>query len=155
MRKNMLTMYPELPYVKTDDEMPDLCYAKEGDAGIDLCTTESVEIAPQGMVKVGTGIRVAIPEGFFGMIVPRSGVASKRGITVINTPATIDSGYRGEIELPLYNMSTEVQCVERGERVVQMIILPYAIVTPVQAVLLPETPRGADGFGSTGVKERL
>lgn len=151
----MMTMYPDMPYVKVDDDMPDLCYAKDGDAGIDLCTTESVEIAPQGMVMVSTGIRVAIPEGFYGMIVPRSGVASKRGITVINTPATIDSGYRGPIKLPLYNMSTEVQHVERGERIVQMIILPYATVTPVKAVVLPETPRGADGFGSTGVRERL
>ena len=148
----MLTMYPNLHYVKVDEEMPDLCYAKPGDAGIDLCVTESVEIAPQGMVKVGTGIMAAIPEGFFGMIVPRSGVATKRGITVINTPATIDSGYRGEIQLPLYNMSTEVQHVERGERIVQMIIMPYATVSPVLSAVLPDSERGDGGFGSTGTR---
>ena len=145
-----MTMYPDLPYIKVDGEMPDLGYARPGDAGLDLCTTKSVDISPQGMVKVGTGVRCAIPEGFVGLIVPRSSIATKRGITVINTPGTIDSGYRGEIMLPLYNMSTETQSVRRGERVAQMIILAYAIVNPVLAVLLPESERGENGFGSTG-----
>ena len=147
----MLTMYPSLPYVKVDNEMPDLKYAKPGDAGLDLCSTESVDIAPQGMVKVGTGVMCAIPEGFFGLVVPRSSIATKRGITVINTPGIIDSGYRGQIMLPLYNMSTEMQHVERGERIVQMIILSYATVTPVISTILPESVRGDGGFGSTGV----
>ena len=146
-----MTMYPSLPYVKVDNEMPDLKYAKPGDAGLDLCSTESVDIAPQGMVMVGTGIKSAIPEGFFGLVVPRSGVATKRGITVINTPGIIDSGYWGEIKLPLYNMSTELQHVERGERLVQMIILSYATVTPILSTILPESVRGDGGFGSTGV----
>lgn len=151
----MITMYPDMPYVKVDKDMPDLGYAKPGDAGLDLCTTESVEIAPQGMVKVGCGIECAIPEGFFGLIVPRSGVATKRGITVINTPGTIDSGFRGQIQLPLYNMSTEMQYVERGERLVQMIILAYATVNPVLTTILPESVRGDSGFGSTGTFGRL
>lgn len=155
MEDEMMTMYPNLPYVKLSDGPYDPRYAKEGDAGLDLCSMEDVQIMPQGMVMVGTGIAVAIPEGFCGLVLPRSGMATKRGITIINTPGLIDSGYRGEVKLPLYNASTEPQEVLRGERVAQMVVIPFASVNPIETAVLPESERGEGGFGSTGVRERL
>ena len=150
----MTTMYPEMRYVKLDPEVPDLRYARSGDAGIDLYSMEDVEIAPQGMVMVGSGVVLEIPHGFYGQLVPRSGMATKRGITLINTPGTIDESYRDEVKMALYNMSTEMQCVGRMERCAQVIIQPYAQVTPVEADELSETERGKGGFGSTGYRER-
>ncbi len=145
-----MTMYPNLKYQKLDPEAPDLGYARPGDAGLDLCSMETVDIAPQGTVKVGSGIRMEIPEGFYGQMVPRSSVSTKRGITLANTPGTIDSSYRGEVIIALYNQSTEMQHVERGERVAQIIILEHAKANPVIADELSETERGTGGFGSTG-----
>lgn len=151
----MTATYPEMRYVKLDPEVPDLGYARQGDAGIDLYSMEDVEIAPQGMVMVGSGVALEIPPGFYGQLVPRSGMATKRGITLINTPGTIDESYRGEVMMALYNMSTEMQCVNRMERCAQVIIQAYAQVTPIEVDSLTETERGSRGFGSSGYKERL
>ena len=153
--------------VKLTDGAPMPKHAKPGDAGLDLTSRQTVEIAPGGTVMVGTGVWMEIPEGYYGAVVPRSGVATKRGITIANTPGTIDSNYRGEIMLPLHNMAPaltwvddghtghyepnrEISVVERGERVAQIIIKRYETVEGVEVDELSETERGADGFGSTG-----
>lgn len=141
---------PEVLFKRTDPDAPRPRPAKDGDAGIDLCSMDTVEIAPQGMVKVHTGIAMAIPEHYEGTIRPRSGMATKRGITIINTPATIDSNYRGEILLPLYNAGHENVVVERGERVAQILIKLQPLPRMVEVDELPKSNRGEDGFGSTG-----
>lgn len=136
--------------VKLTDGAPLPRHARPGDAGMDLTTRETVEIAPQGTVLVGTGVAMAIPDGYYGTIVPRSGMASKKGVTIVNTPGTIDSGYRGEIKLPLYNAGHEMVTVERGERVAQIIIQSHETVECVTVDELSDTSRGASGFGSSG-----
>lgn len=127
-------------------------YAKPGDAGLDLCSMETVEIPPQGIAKVSSGIRVAIPDGYYGALVPRSGMATKRGITLVNTPGTIDAGYRGDVIIPLYNASTETQVVEAGERVCQLIAVRCAALEVTEVDELDETDRGDTGFGSSGTR---
>lgn len=155
--------------VKLTDGAPMPKHAKPGDAGMDLTSRQTVEIAPGGTVMVGTGVWMEIPDGYFGQIVPRSGMASKRGITIANAPGTIDSGYRGEIMLPLHNMASaltwvpdadgmtshyvpnhNMAVVERGERVAQIIIKPYETCECVEVEELSETERGGGGFGSSG-----
>lgn len=136
--------------VKLTDGAPLPFHAKPGDAGMDLTSRETVEIAPQGTVMVGTGVAVELPRGFYISVVPRSGMASKRGITIVNTPGTIDADYRGEIMLPLYNAGHETAVVERGERVAQMIVQRHETVECVAVDELSETARGSSGFGSSG-----
>ena len=148
----MMTMYPTVPFRRVNPDAPTPVYAKPGDAGMDLCSMEEVEIAPQGTVMVGTGIAMAIPEGYEGEVRPRSGMAAKRGVTIANTPGTIDSGYRGEIMLPLYNLGHELAVVEKGERVAQILIHPVARAEMVECAELPESERGGTGFGSSGYK---
>jgi dUTP pyrophosphatase len=148
----VFTLYPVVPFKKVNPDAPTPQYAKKGDAGMDLCTMEEVEIAPQGTVMVGSGIAMAIPDGYEGEVRPRSGMAAHRGITIANTPGTIDSGYRGEIMLPLYNLGHETAVVEKGERVAQILIHPVCEATMTEVDDLSETERGADGFGSTGTK---
>ena len=150
----MLTMYPNVRYKAIDKEYGHPTYAHDGDAGMDLYTTKSVLIKPFSTVLVGTGVAMAIPNGFFGDLRPRSGMASKRGITLANTPGTIDSTYRGEILVPLHNMTDEPVYIERGERVAQLLIEPVAHVTLEEVDDLDKTERGDGGFGSTGY-ERL
>ena len=127
-------------------------HAKAGDAGLDLTTRQTVEIAPQGTVMVSTGVAFEIPEGYYGAVVPRSGMASKRGLTIVNTPGTIDSNYRGVVMLPLYNAGHETIVVERGERVAQIIIKRHETVECVEVSELSETERGCGAFGSTGAR---
>lgn len=137
--------------VKLADGVPTPRHAREGDAGMDLTARESVSIPPNGIVMVGTGVRAAIPEGYFGDVRPRSGMASKRGVTIANTPGVIDSNYRGEIMLPLYNLDMWRSArVEAGERVAQMLILKHETVECVEVDELDDTERGEGGFGSTG-----
>lgn len=152
--------------VKLTDGAPLPRHAKSGDAGMDLTSRETVEIMPGGTVMVGTGVWAEIPDGFFGMLAPRSGMASKRGITLANTPSVIDSGYRGEIKLALHNMAPShifkdgecvpnwdgVVTVEKGERVAQMIILKHETVECVEVEELSDSSRGSGGFGSTGAR---
>ena len=150
--------------VKLTDGAPLPRHAQEGDAGIDLTSKETVEIMPGGTVLVGTGVFVELPDGFYGCVVPRSSVATKKGITLANVPGTIDSGYRGEIKLPLHNMAPShifkdgecvpnwdgVATIEQGERVAQMIILKHETVECVEVEELSDSQRGEGGFGSTG-----
>lgn len=128
-------------------------YAHHDDAGADLHATEAVVIAPGERALVGTGVSIALPEGYAAFVVPRSGLAAKHGITVLNSPGTVDAGYRGEIKVTLLNTDQHAAfAVEPGDRIAQVIIMPVsrAIFTPVE--VLPGSVRGANGFGSTGVK---
>lgn len=136
--------------VRLTDGAPLPKHAKKGDAGMDLTSRETVEIAPQGTVMVGTGVAMEIPEGFVGLVFPRSGLASKRGVSLTNCVGVIDSGYRGEIKAPLYNAGHETQIVQRGERVCQIAIIPFVTCECVEADELSETERAATGFGSSG-----
>lgn len=125
-------------------------HAKSGDAGLDLTSRQTVEIAPQGTVMVGTGLACEIPEGYVGLVFPRSGMASKRGVNLANNVGVVDSGYRGEIKLPLYNAGHDMAVVERGERCAQLVIIPYETVSCVEVDELSDTERGSGGFGSSG-----
>lgn len=128
-------------------------YATPGAAGMDLraAVDAPVAIAPLGRAIIPTGLRVEIPSGYEMQIRPRSGLAAKRGITVLNTPGTIDSDYRGQICVILVNLSAEVFVVERGERIAQAVVARYETVEWVDAQNLDASLRGQGGFGSTGV----
>ena len=128
-------------------------YMTPGAAGMDLhaAVIEDVLIAPGDIVLVPTGLEVAIPEGFEGQVRPRSGLAVKHGISLPNTPATIDSDYRGEIRVPLINLGREVFRVSRGMRIAQFVVAPVVRVTWEEVDTLPTTDRGGKGFGHSGV----
>lgn len=125
-------------------------HAKPGDAGLDLTARERVVIAPHETVMVGTGVSAEIPKGCVGLCFPRSGLASKRGITLANCVGVIDSGYRGEIMAPLHNISNKTQVVEVDERVFQLVVIPYYTCECIEVEELGETDRGTGGFGSSG-----
>lgn len=126
-----------------------LRYAHEGDAGIDLRIVEPVGIWPGETIVVGTGVRAEIPEGFVGLVFPRSGLSTNRGIVLANCVAVIDSGYRGEIMAALRNQGEREVLLDAGERVCQLVVMPFARVDIVREGL-SDTERGEDGFGSTG-----
>ena len=126
--------------------------AQDGDAGVDLAATVALEIAPGRRVLVPTGIAVAIPQGFAGFVLPRSGLAINHGVTVINAPGLIDSGYRGELKVGLVNHGDSPHTISVGDRIAQLVIMAVASVEFVEVEELDRTARGAGGFGSTGVK---
>jgi len=133
----------------TDAVLPLRAYA--GDAGLDLAAKERVEIGPGERAVVGTGIAVAIPDGHAGLVVPRSGLAARHGIGIVNAPGLVDAGYRGEIQVILVNTDrAEPFTVEPGMRIAQLVVVPIAAAEPVEVDTLPETERGAAGFGSSG-----
>ena len=136
--------------VKLTDGAPLPRHAKKGDAGLDLTSRKMVNIQPGETQMVGTGVAAEIPEGCFGLIAPRSGLASKYGITLANTPSVIDSGYRGEIKLALHNIGKKGYTVHNGERVAQMVVIPCATCCCVEVGELGEIERGETGFGSSG-----
>ena len=126
-------------------------YAYEGDAGLDLRSNEDVVLAPLERRLVGTGLAVAIPEGYAGFVQPRSGMALKRGLSMANTPGLIDSHYRGELKVCAVNLDLETPIsIERGERIAQLVIQRVPTVSLVEVGELDETDRGAGGFGSSG-----
>ena len=128
--------------------VPARAYA--GDAGLDLAACERVELAPGERALVGTGLAVAIPEGHAGFVQPRSGLATKHGITIVNTPGLVDSGYRGELRVALLNTDRrETFIVETGMRIAQLVIVPLPEVELVEVDELPESERGVRGFGSS------
>lgn len=136
---------------RLDPSVPLPSYAHPGDAGLDLCAAESREFAPGERAAVSTGLAVAIPDGWVGLVHPRSGLALRRGLTVLNAPGTIDSGYRGELKVLLVNLGTEPVLIERGDRVAQLLVQRVARVVVVESDALDDTTRGAGGFGSTGI----
>ena len=140
----------ELAFRKLRDDAVVPVRAYEGDAGLDLAACERVELAPGERALVGTGLAVAIPDGFAGFVQPRSGLAAKHGITIVNTPGLVDSGYRGELRVILLNTDTrESFVVEPGMRIAQLVVVPVAGVDPVEVEELPESERGVRGFGSS------
>jgi dUTP pyrophosphatase len=140
----------DVAVVRLDRELPLPVYAKPGDAGLDLRASEFASLEPGERRLVPTGLAVAIPEGHAGFVVPRSGLAMQKGVTVLNAPGLIDSGYRGELKVLLINHGGEVVAIARGERIAQLVIQPVASVTLVEVERLPDSPRGVGGFGSTG-----
>lgn len=137
--------------LRDDPSLPLPAYARDGDAGLDLAAAGPVTLPAGGRALVPTGLRVAIPDGHAGLVLPRSGLALRAGITVLNAPGLIDSGYRGEIGVLLINHGTEAVTIGRGERIAQLVIQPVARATLVEVRVLGESARGAGGFGSTGV----
>jgi dUTP pyrophosphatase len=126
--------------------------AYPGDAGLDLAACERAEIGPGERAVVGTGLAVAIPEGHAGFVQPRSGLAAKHGITVLNTPGLIDSGYRGEVRIILHNTDPETPfVVEPGMRIAQLVVVPVVEIEPMEVEELPAAERGVRGFGSSKV----
>lgn len=131
-------------------------YATDGSAGLDLAAAvaEPMTLAPGGRALVPTGFRMALPIGFEAQVRPRSGLAVKNGVTVLNTPGTIDADYRGEVKVCLINHGDEPFVIERGMRIAQMVIQPVTQATLTAVDDLDETERGAGGFGSTGTGAR-
>ena len=125
--------------------------AHPGDAGADLCASESIVVPARGRAMVGTGLSIALPDGFVALVHPRSGLAAKSGITVLNTPGTIDAGYRGEVRVVLYNTSDEDFQVSVGDRIAQLVIQEFRRAEFIPVRSLPGSDRGEGGFGSTGV----
>lgn len=125
--------------------------AHEGDAGLDLCAADAASIAPGERASVGTGVAVAIPPGHAGLVLPRSGLAARHGITIPNSPGLIDTGYRGELRVLLLNAdASEPFEISPGDRIAQLVVTPFAEVEPVEVDALDETARGLAGFGSSG-----
>ena len=140
----------ELPIrrLHPDAVMPERAYA--GDAGLDLAACERHELGPGERALVGIGLAVAIPEGYAGFVQPRSGLAARHGLTVVNSPGLIDEGYRGEIRVVLLNTDArEPFVVEPGMRIAQLVVLPVPELDPVEVDELPESDRGVRGFGSS------
>lgn len=137
-------------------ENPDLplpAYATAGSAGADLaaCIPAPIVIGPGERAAVGTGLRLALPDGFEAELRPRSGLASRHGLTLANSPGTVDSDYRGEIRILLVNLGHEPVTIQRGDRIAQMLVRPVSRAQFEEAAELPETPRGGGGFGHSGV----
>jgi dUTP pyrophosphatase len=140
----------ELPVrrLRADAVVPTQAYA--GDAGLDLAACERVELGPGERAVVPTGLAIAVPEGYAGFVQPRSGLAAEHGLTILNTPGLIDSGYRGELRVVLHNSDrTTPFVVEPGLRIAQLVVLPVAALELVEVGELPESERGARGFGSS------
>ena len=131
-------------------DLPLPAYATQGAAGMDVVSAEDVDLAPGARHAVATGLSVAIPHGFEIQVRPRSGLALKHGVTVPNTPGTIDSDYRGEVKVILINLGDEPFSIRRGDRVAQLVVAPVTRGAWVEVGELDETARGAGGFGSTG-----
>ena len=129
-------------------------YAHPGDAGMDLCACEACEIAPGARLLVRTGLIMELPPNTEAQVRPRSGLALKHGVTLLNTPGTIDEGYRGEVGVIMINLGDEVFRIQPGMRIAQMVIAPVVRATVVEVAEVSATARGAGGFGSTGTASR-
>jgi dUTP pyrophosphatase len=126
-------------------------YSHPGDAGADLVASEAVDLAPGARATVGTGVSIALPDGYVAFVVPRSGLAARHGITIVNSPGTVDAGYRGEIRVTLLNTDSSVAySVAVGDRIAQLIVMPVSRARFIPVRDLPGSSRGASGFGSTG-----
>ncbi len=141
-----------LPIKRLDPTVELPSYAYDGDAGLDLRSNEVVTLAPFERRLVGTGLAIAIPEGYAGFVQPRSGLALREGLSMANTPGLIDAHYRGELKVCAINLDPSKSIhIERGERIAQLVIQQVPVVSPLEVDELDETNRGAGGFGSSGV----
>ena len=129
-------------------------YAHPGDAGADLVAAEAVRLEPGQRALVGTGVRIALPDGYAAFVIPRSGLAARHGITIVNAPGTVDAGYRGEIKVALLNTdASEPYDIAVGDRIAQLIVLPVPQARFIPVDELPDSVRGEGGFGSTGYQK--
>ena len=136
---------------RLDKDLPLPEYARPGDAGMDVYSTIDCSLAPGARAVIPTGIAIALPEGYVCLVHPRSGLAAKNGISIVNTPGTIDSGYRGEIKVILINTDqSETFEIKRGDRIAQLVFQKFESARFYEVENLPESQRGAGGFGSTG-----
>ncbi len=140
-----------VPVVRLDPDLPLPGYAHPGDAGADLHTTVDVVLAPGERALVPTGIALALPEGYVGLVHPRSGLAARHGVSIVNTPGTVDAGYRGEVKVLLVNLDPrEPVELRRGERIAQLVVQRVERAAFVEVDALPDSARGTGGYGSTG-----
>jgi dUTP pyrophosphatase len=146
-------LQPELKIVKSNPGISLPKYETEGSAGMDLRAflDSDVAIPPLGRVKIPTGLKIEIPEGFEAQVRPRSGLALRSGLTVLNSPGTIDSDYRGDLEVILINLGAETVTIKNGDRIAQMVVAQVSRAVLVEAASLSASGRGESGFGSTGV----
>jgi dUTP pyrophosphatase len=135
---------------RLDSGLPLPAGAHPGDGGVDLYAGEAVTLAPGERATVGSGVAVAIPEGFAGLVTPRSGLAQRHGLGIVNAPGVVDAGYRGEIRVILVNHGTEAVSLARGERIAQLLVIPLCAGDLLEVEELPPSERGTGGFGSTG-----
>jgi len=136
---------------RLDAAIPLPAYARPGDAGADLVAAEDVDLAPGERALVRTGVAIALPDGYAGFVHPRSGLAAKHGVTLVNAPGTIDAGYRGEIKVILLNTDpARAVSLRRGDRIAQLVVQRVENVTFREVPALPDSARGDNGFGSTG-----
>jgi len=142
----------ELRFIKLSEKATMPTRAHDNDAGLDLYAAEKARVVPGARVSIGTGLAIAVPEGLAGLVLPRSGLALKHGVTLINSPGLIDPGYRGEVRVVLLNtdQTTDFVCAP-GDRIAQLLLVPIATASPMQADALDESTRGAGGFGSSGL----
>jgi dUTP pyrophosphatase len=146
-----MTESVRVPVLRVDAALPLPAYARPDDAGLDLYAAEPVTLAPGARALVPTGIALAIPPGFAGFVLPRSGLALRHGVTLLNTPGLVDAGYRGEVKVLLVNHGDAPVSLSRGDRVAQLVVQRVEHVALAPVAELPESARGAGGFGSTGV----
>jgi dUTP pyrophosphatase len=136
---------------RLDPDLPLPTYSHPGDAGADLVAAEDVELGPGQRAMVPTGVAIALPAGYAAFVHPRSGLAARHGVTLVNTPGTVDAGYRGEVRVVLINTDrAEPFTVRRGDRIAQLVVQPVARARFLDVGELPASPRGDGGFGSTG-----
>jgi dUTP pyrophosphatase len=141
----------EILISRLDPEVPLPSYAHPGDAGADLTTTVDVHLAPGERALVPTGISIALPEGYVALVHPRSGLAARFGVSIVNAPGTVDAGYRGEIKVMLINLDPrEPVRLDRGDRIAQLVVQQVERARFVEVESLPGSVRGAGGYGSTG-----
>ncbi|MGW4240935.1 dUTP diphosphatase [Nocardia sp. NPDC004722] len=146
-----MSAFGAIPFQRLDPELPDPRRAHEGDAGVDLHTTVAVNIPPGERVLVGTGLAVALPIGTVGLIHPRSGLAAKLGLSIVNAPGTVDAGYRGEIKVCLINLDPRTAIkLHRGDRIAQLVVQRVELVDFEEVAVLDAADRGTGGFGSSG-----
>jgi dUTP pyrophosphatase len=145
-------LHIDVPIVQLDPDLPLPEYAKEGDAGMDLRSRWDLTLYPGERETIATGVALAIPSGFVGLVHPRSGLAAKEGATVLNAPGTLDAGFRGEVHVILHNTDEEDPIhIQKGDRIAQLVFQQFATAKFQVVDELPESTRGAAGFGSTGV----
>jgi dUTP pyrophosphatase len=141
--------------VRLDPDLPLPAYALPGDAGFDICSRVDVTLAPGERVVVPTGLALALPDGYAAFVHPRSGLAARHGVTVVNAPGTIDAGYRGEVQVCLLNTDLrETVAVRRGDRIAQIVVQRVVRAVMHEAERLPDSHRGQGGYGSTGSVSR-
>jgi len=140
----------KIPVLRLDEQLPLPAHAHPGDGGTDLMARNRVALEPGERALVPTGIAIAIPVGYAGLVTPRSGLAVRHGLTVLNGPGLVDSGYRGELKVTLVNLGAEPAVLERGDRIAQLVIVPVETQELIPVTELPESARGSAGFGSTG-----